>query len=211
MIGMLLRCIAFAIGAWLIIQIGAPGVQGAEIIMTWSARLTTLLNALMGIVVVVGIFVAAVLASERGFIDSASLRTLAKFVRAIGYRVVPPATDLYDEASAVAGLDALGYPVDEGGGYGGITRRSVKRFQIDRGLRPTGWLDPATVDALAAASLRILEPDLPTRATGAGSGASAKTVATGPERVNATVMADAPDVRNDAVDQHDANPGRPSR
>lgn len=121
-------------------------------VMRWSSGVTTVLNVLLGAVIVGGILVAAAIAAEKGHVNSITLRRFAGLIRAAGYRVVPPPTNDYDEAAAMLGLEALGYPVDDSGGFGSVARTSVRRFQRDHGLRDTGWLDPKTVSVLTAAA-----------------------------------------------------------
>ena len=53
------------------------------------------------------------------------------------------------EARAQQRLRELGYyrgPID--GDFGRGSRAALSRFQRDRGLRPTGWLDERTIRAL---------------------------------------------------------------
>jgi peptidoglycan hydrolase-like protein with peptidoglycan-binding domain len=55
-------------------------------------------------------------------------------------------------------LTNLGYPVQRDGIYGRATRRAIKEFQQDRGLRETGRLDRRTLEELGIDELR---PSLP--------------------------------------------------
>jgi peptidoglycan hydrolase-like protein with peptidoglycan-binding domain len=45
-------------------------------------------------------------------------------------------------------LTNLGYPVQRDGIYGDATKRAIKEFQQDRGLRETGRLDQRTLEEL---------------------------------------------------------------
>jgi peptidoglycan hydrolase-like protein with peptidoglycan-binding domain len=45
-------------------------------------------------------------------------------------------------------LTNLGYPVQRDGIYGRATRRAIREFQQDRGLRVTGQLDRRTLEEL---------------------------------------------------------------
>jgi peptidoglycan hydrolase-like protein with peptidoglycan-binding domain len=45
-------------------------------------------------------------------------------------------------------LTNLGYPVQRDGIYGDATKRAIKEFQQDRGLRKTGRLDQRTLEEL---------------------------------------------------------------
>ncbi|MBB3268400.1 hypothetical protein FHW79_006075 [Azospirillum sp. OGB3] len=147
----LLRLIVFALAAaaGLALMNGDAAVEG--VLLRWSGTVTTVLNVLMLVGLVVGFAVATAVAAERGWIDSPLLARFAATIRRLGYRLLPPVNDRYTEAAAVADLETLGYPVDVAG-LGVITRGSVKRFQRDRGLTATGWLDPLTVKTLTAAA-----------------------------------------------------------
>lgn len=151
---MIFRWAVFGACAWGFLALAAPGADSVEIINRWSRWATMIINIVMLLSVVLGITVAIALATEKGLINSPFLRRIAAAVRRVGYRLVPPVVDRYTEASAIVDLEALGYPVDEAGSFGAITRRSVQRFQREQRMRPSGWLDPATVDALRAAAQR---------------------------------------------------------
>lgn len=165
---MILRWVLFGACAWGFVALSAPGVDSAELVTQWSRRATTFINIVMLFSVVLGITVAIALATEKGHINSPFFRRIASGVRRIGYRLVPPVVDRYTEASAIVYLEALGYPVDEAGSFGAITRRSVQRFQREQRLRATGWLDPVTVDALRTASRKRDEASLQGPDTGGG-------------------------------------------
>lgn len=144
--------VVYALGAAVLHLLDQPGPSAMDTVLRWSGWLTTLLNVLMVAGILVGLLIVAAVGAERGYIDSQALRRMSGWVKRVGYRVVPPPTDRYDEAIALTGLAALGYAVDEGEGYGHIARTSVRRFQADQGMRSTGWLDPATVKALSMAA-----------------------------------------------------------